>query len=440
MTNRWLYSRTQEENEVVNRQIVHGRIPGPEKGEDSVEPRERPPIGMAGPGSGATNELRILSVEFASDHGVLLDHDTDWEDGGLPFDKPEWPKKAGDPAGHPVSHTWDQPIELDVKVEFTGPRSKGSISGTLMGVDAKDGTKVFERRWRFRRGKQTIRVKSTKPFPKEVKTQDVDWLWLIQGKGINPLSFLGLEGVQSWPAQTQFEIFMTQAEPSTVLAFPGITYRRMKHAVAKVSEAASIDPHVIVKHLMSTFPVFNLGANPRNAWLLGEPGAAGDCRTIVRYVINILLMVGIPGDAKCVLVYEKLRADFPGHPFRGDRTMMQLEREPTAGDFSLVAEEPTEDQKLGGLDKPGLIHPNGRWSLILFDRGGGQNVFEACLEFTYAGDTVFHAGGVSDFKTKEEVIRGAFKSLSWGEFDRGDPATTDDDKMVPVTGKDIKVY
>ena len=62
---------------MVNRQIVHGRIPGPAEGEDSVEPRERPPIGMAGPGRGATNELRILSVEFASDHGVLLDYDTD---------------------------------------------------------------------------------------------------------------------------------------------------------------------------------------------------------------------------------------------------------------------------------------------------------------------------------------------------------------------------
>jgi len=427
---------------VVNRQIVHGRIPGPEKGEDSVESRERPPIGMTAPGRGATNELRILSVEFASDHGVLLDHDTDWEDGGLPFDKPEWPKRAGDPAGHPVSHTWDQPIELDVKVEFTGPRSKRSISGTLTGVDAKDRTKVFERRWSFRRGKQTVRVKSTKPLPKEVQRLDKDWLWLIHGKGITALSIFGVEGVQSWPAQTQFEIFVTQAEPSTVLAFPDITYRRMKHAVAKVSMAHSIDPHAIVKHLMSTFTEFALGINPANAWLLGEPGAMGDCRTIVRYVINILLMVGIPGDAKCVLVYEKLRADFPRHPF-GDPTMMQLEREPTAGDFSVAAEEPTEDQKLGGLDKPALIHPNGRWKLILFDGGGGQNVFEACLEFTYAGDTVFHAGGVigvSDFKTKEAVIRGVFKSLSWGEFDRGDPTTEDDDKMVPVTGKDVKVY
>ena len=61
------------------------------------------------------------------------------------------------------------------------------------------------------------------------------------------------------------------------------------------------------------------------------------------------------------------------------------------------------------------------------------------MEFTYAGDIVFHAGGVKDFKTKEEVIR-VFNSLSWAVFDEGDPKTQDDDKMVPVTGKDIKVY
>ena len=82
-------------------------------------------------------------------------------------------EESRDPAGHPVSHTWDQPIELDVEVEFTGPRSKGSISGTLIGLDAKDSTKVFERRWRFRRGKQTIRVKS-EPFPKKVQRLEVD--------------------------------------------------------------------------------------------------------------------------------------------------------------------------------------------------------------------------------------------------------------------------
>jgi hypothetical protein len=68
---------------VEARQVVHGRLPGPERGDDSVESRERPPIGMMAPGTGATNELQILSVQFVSDHGVLLDHDVDWEDGGF---------------------------------------------------------------------------------------------------------------------------------------------------------------------------------------------------------------------------------------------------------------------------------------------------------------------------------------------------------------------
>jgi hypothetical protein len=422
---------------VEPRQIVHGRLPGPERGDDSVESGERSPIGMTAPGKGAKDEIKILSIEFVSDHGLLLDYNTDWEDGGLPFDKPEWPKRTGDPAGHPVSHTWDQSIELDVKVEFTGPRSKRSISGTLTGVDAKDGTKVFERRWRFRRGKQTIRVTSAKPLEKKIQQLNVDWLWLIHGKGITALSSLGLKGVQSWPAQSQFEIFVTRAEPSTVPAFPDITYRRMKHAVTKVSEAATMEPHAVVKHLMSTFDEFNLGANPRNAWVLGTPGEVGDCRTIVRYVINILLMAGVPGNARCVLVFEKLADGFPRHPFMGNPSMMQLEREPARDDFSVVAEEPTESQKDGGLNRPMLIHPNGRWSLVLFDGGGGQNAFEACLEFTYGGTTVWHAGGVRDFATMQSVIT-IFRALSWARLERGDPATEEDDKMVVVT--DVKVY
>ena len=36
-----------------------------------------------------------------------------------------------------------------------------------------------------------------------------------------------------------------------------------------------MDPHAIVKHLMSTFGAFNLGENPGNAWELGSPGSGG---------------------------------------------------------------------------------------------------------------------------------------------------------------------
>jgi hypothetical protein len=44
------------------------------------------------------------------------------------------------------------------------------------------------------------------------------------------------------PAQTRFEVFVTLAWPTTVSEFPDITYRRMKHAVTKVSEAAHRSP------------------------------------------------------------------------------------------------------------------------------------------------------------------------------------------------------
>jgi hypothetical protein len=87
--------------------------------------------------------------------------------------------------------------------------------------------------------------------------------------------------------------------------------------------------------------------------------------------------------------------------------------------------------------RPMLIHPNGKWSLVLFDGDGGQNAFEACLEFKYGGTTIWHAGGVKDFANMQRVIT-VFRALSWARLDRGDPATEEDDKMVVVT--DVKVY
>ena len=124
----------------------------------------------------------------------------------------------------------------------------------------------------------------------------------------------------------QLRDFVTRAEPSTVLAFPDVTYRRMNHAVTKVSEAATMDPHAIVKDLMSTFGAFNLGENPGNAWELASPGAVGGSAPIVRVRYRSLGVTGVHRRARGVMVYENLADGFPGEHFQGQvQRTMQLE-------------------------------------------------------------------------------------------------------------------
>jgi hypothetical protein len=268
-------------------------------------------------------------------------------------------------------------------------------------------------------------------LPRKVRRVDLGILWYVEGGRSAAV-----------PTYTHHPVYLTMGTPTAVPEFPGITVKRLTHAVERVGRIGSIDPHAppvldphaIALDLMGERGQFTLGSNPFNAWLLAEPDQAGDCRTIVRYVTNVLKMIGCPGIAKAVLLYEKLKPSVPTDPLGPSR--VKLRAEPAAGDFTLVAEAPPTTGNQGGMDRPELIHPNGRWKAILFDHRGGQNAFEACMEFTHGGKTKLLPGGVGlvAFDKKEDVMTRAFKSLSWAELDRGDVADPTDDRMVPVTG------
>ncbi len=418
---------------------VHGRIPGPLTDQDDASGTGAShPLGIAAP-MFAMGQLTIQAVRFLSDHGIMLDHKEDWEDGGMPFDKPEWPISPGVPRGHPISHTMGTKIQVEVTVEFVSSKARRGIKGKLIGDDPDLGIH-FEKAVHFRSGVQKIKLISDHDLPNKVRLMDLRLVWSIEGSDISPFNIFSTSKVLAFPIVSKHEMFVTMNEPQTVNEFPDVTYRRLQHAVKKVAETATIDPHAIVKHLMESFGRFELTNNPKNAWLLGDPNSEADCRTIVRYVINLLKMVGCPGEAYCMIVFEKLSISFPsisnaklGPGFR------QLLREPADVDFTVVAEPPPMAGPLGGLDRPQLIHPNGRWKLVLFDGDDGANVFEACLLFKHGGKSVYHAGGVGEYGTPQEVIH-VFSRLAWAKLDKNSPATDDDDMMVPANIKPVKIY
>ncbi len=383
------------------------------------------PLGIVAPPK--TAQLRIVSIEFLSDHGLLRNNDVDWEDGGDLFAKPEWPVTVGNAVGHPVSQTMDTPIELEVVIDFTGPRSMRSVKGTLLGRDEKNQLQ-FKKDAVFKKGLNRILLISDKNLPMAVGLVSLNILWAMLGKNITNFGFFGAKGVNFIMEMTRHDVFVTMNEPIEVPMFPDITLKRMKHAIELVSGVKSVEPHTIVKRLMSKFRSgYVLGENPWNAWELVDSGK-GDCRTIVAYVMNLLSMVGCPGQAKCVLVYPKIRASVPSHTYEIetkvpgvkliDPTRKQLERDVTWSDFDVVAEETTETQKLGGLDNPGLVHPTEKWSAILFDSDGGQNAFEACLEFEHNETKYYPGGTLMEHSKLVNVITSIFKSFSWAVIDK----------------------
>lgn len=339
--------------------------------------------------------IAIVSVEFLNDHDLLKDHDSDWDDGGSRFPAPEWtPTKQ-----HPVSYSMDKSIELEVIVEVT-PADACTETGTLRGKGPWD--MVFEKSGvSFKPGQNKIKLTSDALHKIEKKIQEINFeiAWEVTGTSTS-IS----------PSTTANTLFVTMDTPTTPRQ-PGVTLKRMRHAVKATSGAGSLDPHKIVKHVMSTWSEFNLRQVYDNEWELaedkkfpsGHPKAGqlvgADCQTIVRHTESVIRMVGCPGKAEFIVVWAKVPT-------------------PTSGIENLAYTPNVSDPKQWHNDHRPARADRATWRATLVDHGGGQNRYEACLRFTYpeastaAADKKYYAGGVGVKSNVNEVIK-VFKTMSW---------------------------
>jgi hypothetical protein len=334
--------------------------------------------------------ITIVSIEFVSDHALLKDYTTDWADGGARFPKPEWTAANQ----YPVSHTMDKNVEIKLTIEVAPPDACPE-TGTIHGEGP--GSLIFEKKgYTFKPGKDTISLTSDSKLEKKIQELAFTINWTSPGTS-----------VAISPSSTTNTMFVTMDTPTTVAAWPGITLKRMRHAVSAAGGANSLDPHKIVKHVISKWKRFNLSVQFDNAWELaddvmdssGTQLVGADCQTIVRHTQNVILMVGCPGTAEAIVVWAKVPA-------------------PATGVENAFPRPNVSDPKQWYNDFNTRDPARATWRATLLDSHLGQNRFEACLKFTYGGITKYYAGGVTDFDTANQVIR-VFRSLSWREDDTG---------------------
>jgi hypothetical protein len=324
--------------------------------------------------------IKIISVKFLTDHALLKDYTTNWDDGGSRFPKPEWTPAQQ----YPVSHTMDKEIQIEVEyavLPANACEETGDIRGEGPGGIVFDKTGV-----KFKPGtdKQTLSSGTTR-LPQKIQELNFAINWSTKGTSAS-IS----------PTQTVNTTFVTMGTPTTP-RWPGVTLKRMRHAVAATGAANSLNPHDIVRHVMSRWGNFNLNVRFSNEWELADdkrfpPGSpkagqliGADCQTIVRHVESVIKMVGCPGTSQARVVWAK--PSDPTTPIEND---------------------------LGGpdLNNPNIKHPLQPWFAFLKDGNGDANAFEACLKFTYGGRTVYYAGGVGPKNNADEVLH-VFASLSW---------------------------
>lgn len=341
------------------------------------------------------SRIALVSLSFKSDHGLLKDHDSDWDDGGARFPKPEWT-----PADqHPVSHTMKRKVALQVTIEVE-PADACPETGSLVGT-GPDGLEFRKDGVTFSAGQHTIDLESDGELPEKIQVFDFKIGWKTEGTS-----------VQIAPAETKNTMYVTMGTPTTPPRRPGITHKRMLKAVLSTAPPASVDPHDIVEYVMSKWGEFNLDVVHDNAWELGDDAVdpatgalvGADCQTIVRFTENVIGMIGCPGKAEFIVVWAKVPT-------------------PARGEENLAFTPNVSDPKQWHNDFNPPEAAKEKWRATLEDGDLRHNRYEACLRFTHpesgpSAKKKYYAGGAGTHDNADEVIT-VFNALIWRNDDTG---------------------
>jgi hypothetical protein len=356
----------------------------------------------------APPEIALESIEFRSDHRLLrgCKEDADWRYEVEACPVPEWT-----PEIHvPVSHTMATHVRLELAVRAEGDRATLEIRGA-----GPEGITFV--RAPLTPGSGRLSLVSRRRLPRKIRKLVLDVRWSAA------------DGGAVAPERTSNIVYMTAARPRDDKRWfhpeDGVTLKRMDRAVSWVAPLDTLDPHAIVRALMSKFPFYILHPSPKvprefrhptyfneigGAWAMSDYVAeSGECQAIVRLVRGILRQLGIPGETGIVVVWADpkvnggktaLSADWEKNPAAGLDTTMEVDGKRWIA--ALVDSEVEE----------GTTYPPSNTSLEGGKTSPGLNRYEASLAFTHGRTTRYYVNGGAMFRKKDPIV-GVFWGLLW---------------------------
>ncbi|MBL8178403.1 MAG: hypothetical protein JNK48_27260 [Bryobacterales bacterium] len=343
--------------------------------------------------------IRLVSLEYLSDHRLIKDEEDHWTNTGALYPLPHW--KEGMDEAHPITHNMNRKVTLQLVFE-AGPEGACPESGDILGIGDKGLS--FSGEATFSPGTLSIQLTSKGKLPKLVTDHYLFIDWSVKTP---PVSYSVTTG--GW-------CYLTMDDPKVEgEREDGVTRKRIAKAVELVGYAGSLRPHTIVEYLMEMFSFYTLQRDPLiptvfrhpsffndigGAWAMADySDLSGECQAIVRFVRGVLHQVGCPGTAQPVVVW----AD---PDIRNGRRVLVKEGTPiTLHNHRKTVNGVTWYVSLADRD------PVSVGTVFKYD-DIGMNTYEACLRFTHGGVTKYYGGGADTFDSPEEVIT-AFFALVW---------------------------
>ncbi len=358
-----------------------------------------PPDRQVGPKTAIAILGEVRIVRFDSDHGLMLDNNTDYEPTGNPFVEPEWSPNSTPPRNNPISHTMDQNVTARLFV-VVQPADAPATTYQLVGTSATAGFN-FSDGVTLNGGINLISVTSDDKIEKIIRksTPSIEWTFSGPPGGCEFSTTTGPHTVyvtMGTPIDWGFEEFT-------------VTQKRMERAVQQAGAANSLNPHEIVKTVIQA-QGFNLlqFAPTGKAWEVPDIAGGVDCQSIVRFAKKVAKQVGCPGTFASKYIYA-------------------IETAPT-----VAIEHDTEGPgPCCGFNVDRHVHPtNQSWVLSLV-AGGGCNAFEAAAKFTACGETRYYPAGTSKVHTNKDEVLYVFDTMSW-VVEAGLPAICNLAPVAPV--------
>lgn len=399
-----------------------------------------------------TSIQKVLRLTFKTDHHSMTDNNSDWQNTGSVFPKPEWTYGK---ASSPISHTKNQKVLVEVDFEVN-PTNADETDADVTGTAAFGSLVFTATKQKFKGGVITVTAESTAPLPDLVEklTGDIKW-------SVNTTK----DGVFDAGASWGHTIYVTMDTPISVAGREaGITQYRMEKSVAlvqgtgKATAPWTAAPSAIVLSLMGLIPDYRLVADPAvnnarpgvshpdyfnsmgGAWNIADfISAAAECQAIVRFFRAVIKQVGCPGTALIMLIYADptvnngntvLEDDMEGPPPNDGLHHVPNQTVNGHNSFAslLGSARDGSNNPVAGAVKQGAVFDGNKRNLSLPKiLGIGSNAYEACMKFTDpAGTTAYYPGGVASagLPTKEQVIL-VFQALAWMSSAPGGKPTED---------------
>jgi hypothetical protein len=310
-------------------------------------------------------KITVKKMDITSEHGVMKDYTTNFNDGGQVFPSVEYTKDSND-VNVPISHSWDENSEVTLTIDVE-PSTMPSKTITIKAEPGGGEGFNFEEDKQLSGGSDTVvTLTSEGKLEKKIAQKNLTFDWKFLDDEETELASSG--------AGTHF-VYVTADTPYG----SGTTRKRIEWAVQKAGMVNNVKDAANGVHTAAwNLEIVILPTDEDAFWRLSDPTKAAQCIDCVTHQNLALKMLGFEETWDVVLVYPRtahkaLSSESSGLEMVGQATHGSITKTARLGYITDPVTQSSGDNSITGSPP------------VALQGYLGVNSWEACLVLNYGG-------------------------------------------------------